>query len=83
MERGDHSFCRVSCLVSQCEQRILDMCESLETVLQTDRVCDGWQGEGDVPERVDGGGHALAHLTIITIIIIITPDTPRHSATCQ
>ena len=36
--------------------------ESLKTVLETDRVCDGGQVEGDVPERVDGGGDALADL---------------------
>ena len=41
---------------------MLGPCESLKTVLKTDRVCDGGQVEGDVPERVDGGGDALADL---------------------
>ena len=41
---------------------MLRLSEPLETVLQADGVRDGGQVEGDVPERVDGGGDSLAHL---------------------
>ena len=42
--------------------KVLRLSEPLETVLQADGVRDGGQVEGDVPERVDGGGDSLAHL---------------------
>ena len=42
--------------------KVLRLSEPLEAVLQADGVRDGGQVEGDVPERVDGGGDSLAHL---------------------
>ena len=41
---------------------MLGLSESLETVLETDGVCDGGEVKGDVPKRVDGGGDPLADL---------------------
>ena len=41
---------------------MLGLSESLETVLETDGVCDGGEVEGYVPKRVDGGGDPLADL---------------------
>ena len=58
---------------------MLGPCESLETVLQTDRVCDGGQVEGDVPERVDGGGDALTDLAHHVALQLASEDGVNHA----
>ena len=58
---------------------MLGPCESLETVLQTDRVCDGGQVEGDVPERVDGRGDALTDLAHHVTLQLASEDCIHHT----